>query len=152
MLQTVERECETLKESVWGLHNEGGAHGISRTQGLRPCTGGYAATQVGWEITIGVTVHDEMPNLRQKGAGSENLRHELRARFGAICCQESIDGPELGGTVRFEFKRCYKTPRANHETTLVHLSLSSSLEHKVLSTEQDLSPEVCEQPQKAQAR
>lgn len=49
-----------------------------------------------------------------------HLRHKLRARFGEICCQESIDGLELGGMIEFEFKRCYKTPGASHETTLIH--------------------------------
>jgi len=51
----------------------------------------------------------------------EHLRHKLRERFGIIYCQESLDGPKFGGMVEFEFKRCYKTPRASHETTLVHL-------------------------------
>jgi len=62
-----------------------------------------------------------MSNLRENGVGGGHLRHKLRARFGAICRQESIDGLELGGIVRFELKRRYKSPRANHETTLVHL-------------------------------
>lgn len=62
-----------------------------------------------------------MYNLRQKGVGGRHLRNELRARFRAICHQESIDGSEVVGMVGFEFKRCYKAPRDNHETTLVHL-------------------------------
>ena len=77
--------------------------------------GGCVVTWVGWEVTVGITIHDMMSNLRQKGAGSGHLRHELRARFEAICCQESIDGLELGETVGFEFKRGYKTPGANQQ-------------------------------------
>lgn len=76
---------------------------------------------VDWEITIGITVHDEMSNLKQKGLGDGKLRHKLRTRFGMICCQECINDSEVGGAVEFKFKRRYKTPRTSHETTLVHL-------------------------------
>ena len=69
-------------------------------------------------MTVGVAIHDEMSDLRKKGVGSGHLRHELRARFGAIYRQESIDGLELGGAIEFEFKRCYKTLGANHEKNL----------------------------------
>jgi len=80
-------------------------------------------TRVGWEVTVGVTVHDGMSNLRKNGAGGGHLRQELWARFRKICRQESIDGPKLGGTVKFEFKRHYKTQRASQRTTLGHLSI-----------------------------
>jgi len=83
--------------------------------------GGRTAARVGWEVIVGVTVHDGISDLRQKGVGGRNLRHKLRARFRAIYCEERNDDSELGGTVGFEFKRCYKTPRASHVTTLVHL-------------------------------
>ena len=121
MLQAVERERETIKESVWELHDKGYACKISMLQGSRLRTGGYATARVGWKVTVGVTIHDRMFDLRQNGVGAGHLRHKLRARFGTICHQESIDGPELGGMVEFEFKRCYKTPRASRETKLVHL-------------------------------
>jgi len=29
-------------------------------------TRGYDAAQVGWEVTVGVTVHETMSNLRQR--------------------------------------------------------------------------------------
>ena len=69
-------------------------------------------------MTVGVTVHDKITNLRQRGAGSRKLRHELRARFGTICCQEGINDSKVGGMVEFKFKGCYKTLRASHEATL----------------------------------
>ena len=77
--------------------------------------GGCDATRVGWEVTIGVTVHDGMSDLRKKRAGDGHLRHELRARFGTICHQERINGLELGGTVEFEFKKRYKIQRATQK-------------------------------------
>jgi len=88
------------------------------SQGPRPHRGGCAATRLGWEVTIGVIVHDKISNLRQRGAGSRKLRHELRARFGTIYRQKGINDSKLGGMVEFKFKRCYKTPRASHETKL----------------------------------
>lgn len=91
------------------------------SQGSRLHMGGCAATWVGWEVTIGFTIHGGMSNLRQKGVGSQNLRHELRARFGTVFCQESINGLELWGTVQFELNRCYKTLGSSHKTMLVHL-------------------------------
>ena len=94
---------------------------ISMSQGSHARTGGCTSTLVCWEVTIGITVQDGMSDLRKKGAGGEHLRHELRVIFGTICCQESIDGPKLRGTVKFEFKRHYKTPGASHERALVHL-------------------------------
>ena len=76
---------------------------------------------VGWEVTVGVTFNDKMPNLRQRGVGGRQLRHELRARFGMICCQGCINDLKMGGMVKFKFKRHYKSPKARHETTLVRL-------------------------------
>ena len=57
------------------------------------------------------------------GVGGKHLRQQLWAIFWKIYCQESIDGLELEGTVKFEFKRHYKTLGSSHETTLVHLKL-----------------------------
>ena len=91
------------------------------SQGSHLRTRGYAVAQVGWEVTIGVTVHDGMSDLRPNGTGGGHLRCELRARFGTIFHQESINDSELGGTVKFKFKGGYKTPRNSHETTLIHL-------------------------------
>jgi len=39
---------------------------ISMSQGSRPCIGGYTAVWVGWEVTVGVTVHDKRSNIRKK--------------------------------------------------------------------------------------
>lgn len=96
VLQTVEREQGTLKEFVWELRDEGGAHRNSMTQGSRPRTGGCTAARVGWEVTVGVTVHDKMSNLRKKGAGSGQLRHELRARFKAIYAKKALISQNWG--------------------------------------------------------
>ena len=69
---------------------------------------GCATTWVGWEVTVGVAFHDGMSDLRKMVARSKHLRHELMERFGKIYRQESIDGPELGGTVEFEFESAIK--------------------------------------------
>jgi len=84
---------------------------------------GCTVTQVGWEVTIGVTIHDEMFDLRPNGADVGHLRRELWERFGKICCQESINGPKLGGVIEFKFKRCHKTHKASQQTTLGHLRI-----------------------------
>ena len=65
-------------------------------------------------MTVGVTVHDEMSDLRPNGVGGRHLRRELWTRFGTIYRQESIDGPELGVMVEFEFERHYKNLGASH--------------------------------------
>jgi len=44
------------------------AHRIRMSHVLQPCIGGYTVVWVGWEMIIGVIVHDKRPNLRQKGA------------------------------------------------------------------------------------
>lgn len=69
---------------------------IKTSQGSRLCTEGCAATRVGWEVTVGAIIHDGMFDLRPNGAGGGQLRRKLWARFGKICCQESINGPKLG--------------------------------------------------------
>lgn len=84
-LQAVERECGTIKESVLALRDKEVVRKISMTHGSRPCTGGWVAMRVGWEVTIEVIVHDKISNLRQRGVGSEQLRHEVRTRFEANC-------------------------------------------------------------------
>ena len=84
---------------------------------------GCAATWVGWEVTIGVTIHNGMSNLSPNGVGNEHLRRDLWEIFWKVFFQESIDGPKLGGMIEFEFKRCYKTQRDSQQTTLGHLRL-----------------------------
>lgn len=85
-------------------------------------------------MIVGVTVHDKRSNLRQKGAGGGQLRHELRARFGTIYHQEGINESEVRGRVEFKFKRCYNTPRASYKTTLGCLRIEQvqSIKHCVL--------------------
>ena len=87
-----------------------------------------------YKVTVGVIVRDKRSNLRQKGAGEEKLRHELRARFQMICFQEGIDGSKVGGMVEFKFKRYYKIPRTSLEATLgcVRIEQLQSSEHHVL--------------------
>ena len=118
MLQAIERECGTIKESMWELHDQEGTHRISMSQASCPCRWDYATTWLGWEVTIGITVHDKMSNLRQKGVGDQQLRHEVRTRFGTICRQSSINGSNVGGTVKFEFKKPYKSKVDIQRTTL----------------------------------
>ena len=57
-------------------------------------------------MTIIVTIHDVMLGLSPNGVGNRHLRNNLWARFGKIYCQGSINGLDLGGTIKFEFKRC----------------------------------------------
>jgi len=79
--------------------------------------------RVGWKVTVGVTIHDVMLELRPNGVGGRHLRHTLRARFGKICRQGSINEPVLGVTIEFKFKRCYKLQRDSQQTTLGHLRI-----------------------------
>ena len=76
----------------------------SMSQGLRSHVRSCAAARVGWEVTVDVTVHEKRSNLRQKGAGGETLREELRARFRTIYHQEGINDSEVEGMVEFKFK------------------------------------------------
>lgn len=50
-----------------------------------------------------------MSELRQKGAGNEQLRYEVRARFRTIYHKSSINETEKEGTVEFEFQHAYKS-------------------------------------------
>ena len=52
MLQVVEREHGTIKESIWELCDKGGVRRISMSQGSRPCMGCCAAVQVGCEVNL----------------------------------------------------------------------------------------------------
>lgn len=63
-------------------------------------------------MTIGVTIHDGMLDLRPNGEGCRHLRCDLWDRFGKICRQESINGSKLGGMVEFKFERHHKTQMA----------------------------------------
>ena len=78
---------------------------------------------IGREVTIGVTIHDGMLDLRPNGVESRHLGCNLWARFGKIFCQESINEPKLGGMVEFEFKKNYKIQRATQQTTLGHFRI-----------------------------
>ena len=69
-------------------------------------------------MTVIVTIHDVMLGLRPNEAGGRHLRQNLWAIFGKICCQGSINGPDLGGMIEFKFKRRYKLQRAAQQTTL----------------------------------
>lgn len=65
MLQAVERERETIIYFAWELRDVGAVHRSKESQGLRLCTGGYAATRVGQKVTVEVTIHDGMLDLDQ---------------------------------------------------------------------------------------
>ena len=66
-------------------------------------------------MTVGVTVHDKMSELRRKGVGGGHLRHRVRTRFETICRQYSINDPEKGRTVDFEFQHAYKSQEGIHQ-------------------------------------
>ncbi len=55
-------------------------------------------------MTVTVTIHDVMLGLRPNGEGGKHLRKTLWARFLKICRQVSINGPNVGGMAKFEFK------------------------------------------------
>jgi len=95
------------------LSNKEVAHRTGMSQGLHLHRVGYTVVWVGLEVT-----HDKISNLRQRGLGGGQLRHELRARFGMIYHQEGINDSKVGGMLKFKFKRCYKTLGASHKTTL----------------------------------
>lgn len=110
MLQVVETKCGTIKESIGELHGTKVAHRISMTHRscshIRDC----ATMQIGWKVTIGVTFHDKMVNLRQQGVDGRKLKQ----RFEMICLQYSINELEKGGTVEFEFQHAYKSQMIIH--------------------------------------
>lgn len=65
MLQEVEREHGSIKESIWELRDKEVAHSINMSQGLHPRIGSCATTWIGWEVTIGVIIYDKRFKLRQ---------------------------------------------------------------------------------------
>jgi len=68
--------------------------------------------RVGQKVTIWVTIHDVMLDLRLEGVSDKHLRCDLWEIFGKICCEESINELDLGRTVEFKFKKRYKLQRA----------------------------------------
>ena len=67
-----------------------------------------ANVQVHQKVTIKVTVHDLTEEIRPNGAVDRHLRWNLWLRSLKICRQTDINEPNLGGTIRFEFKIPYK--------------------------------------------
>lgn len=88
--------------------------------------GGLHCTHVGWKVTILVTVHDVMLDLRPNGVGDRNLRRTLWVRIGKIFRQVSINESDLGGMVEFKFKRRHQLQRATQQTKLDHLRIKLS--------------------------
>lgn len=98
-------------------------------------------------MIVEVTIHDGMCDLRPNVVGSGHLRQTLWARLEKIYCQEIINGLELGGMVKFEFKRCYKTQRVAQQTTFGHLrieKLSRALSIESQAIIETLSSQVTE--------
>lgn len=54
------------------------------SQGSWSCRRGYDTMQINKEVTIDITVHDKMPELRQKEVGGGHLRHKVITRFETI--------------------------------------------------------------------
>ena len=57
------------------LHDKEVACEIGMSQRLHPRRGDCATMRVGWEVTVGVTIHDGISDLRPIGVGDEHLRH-----------------------------------------------------------------------------
>jgi len=66
-----------IKQSVRELHDDKGAHGVGMSQGLHLYRRVCIAMGINMEVTIPITVHDNMSKLRQKGAGSRQLRYKV---------------------------------------------------------------------------
>ena len=64
--------------------------------------------RVNQKVIIKVIVHDLMVEMRPNGVGIQHLRWNLWIKSLKICCQSSINSTNVGGMVRFEFKRPYK--------------------------------------------
>lgn len=117
-LQTVERECGTIKQSIKKLRDNEGVRRVGTSQGSRLCRMGYAIVRINKEVTVGATFHDKTSELRKKEVGSGHLRHEVRNRFEMICGQYSINKPNNGGMVELELQRAYKSRMAPYQKTL----------------------------------
>lgn len=52
--------------------------------------GGCAATRVGQKVTVDITIHDGMLNIRPNGVGGRYLTHMLWARFGKSATKEAL--------------------------------------------------------------
>ena len=61
--QAVEREHETLKQSVGELCDNKGVRRIGMSQGSRLHRRGYAIAWTSREVTVAVTVHDKVSDL-----------------------------------------------------------------------------------------
>ena len=79
--------------------------------------------RVSQKVTIEVTIHDGMLDLRPNRAGDRHIRHNLWERFRKIYYQGSINELYLGGVVEFKFKKRYKLQRDAQRTTLGHLRI-----------------------------
>jgi len=79
--------------------------------------------QVCRKVTVRVTIHDLMVDLRPNGVGGRNLRQILWGRFLKIYCQSRINGLNVGGRVKFKFNRQYKLQVAIQQTTLGKLKI-----------------------------
>ena len=104
-----------------------------RVTGFATVQGGCTTTQVGWKVTIEVTIHDVILQLRPNGVGDRHLRRDLWARFGKIYCQASISEPDLGGIVEFKFTRQYKLQGATQQEKLGHLRIEQLYNPRSLS-------------------
>lgn len=78
------------------------------SQGPRQHEDSCTSMQVHRKVTVNVNIHDLMVGLRPNGASSKHLRQTLWIRSLEIYFQSSINGPNVGGMVRFELKRPYK--------------------------------------------
>jgi len=70
-------------------------------------------------VIIAGTIDDKMSELWQKGAGDEQLRDAVRARFGTICCMLNVTTPEEEGTNEFEFQNAYKSQGESAEQFVI---------------------------------
>lgn len=122
-MQTVERECGTIKQSVRELRDNRGARRAGMSQGSRSHRRGYAIARINKEGNVGVIDHDKTSKLRRKRVGNRHLRHRVRTRYETIYRQYSINEPEKGGTVEFKFQQAYKSQLVIHQTNRGILTL-----------------------------
>ena len=126
MLQAAERRYGTINYTAWVGELRNGNMVQSKDVSLGPWQhGGCCSTQreISQKVTIKVTIHDLMVSLRTNGAGDRHLSQTSWLRFLKIYRQYSINGPNVGETVGFDFKKPYKLQVVVQRKTLAILKI-----------------------------
>jgi len=85
-------------------------------------------------VTVKVTVHEKMTEVRPNGASDLHLRQNLWLRSLKICQQSSINEPISGGMIGFGFKLPYKLQVVVQQETLGIFSI------QLLSSQMPMDP------------